>query len=637
MNHSINFNYFEENNINFSISSQKNESVFHICKVHQNNKNIDANNNSNHAIKLINNTKISNKFSNWYNGVIKNLNFQGNGNISLNNDNINEKFWSKNQKDVKKETNPLNHKKKLRKINNYISKEKKENTLIKPILFEEKATSSSNYTKKDEIRSNKSENLFIFNNNKDFIFNKFNYYTSESINKNNNLKIYNNAKNSLAFPSIFKNINNINNTSFNLDNINRNNFTFKTNLNIPSFNFKNDFTLNGNFLKNNTFKNEVVFNEKLNLSEQCSHDLSLVEYNKNQDESKNKKIHLIVKYIDTRKGRKSKKSKINYDNYSESKHTKFSDDNMMRKIKNKVIESSRILVNKVFKDEINSGNIETNYMKQEFSKIKGAFSQELNIKYNLYFYQMKIKEIFSLELSNKYTAIEKNFNKELIDYIFSEDNKTFFIKTKVLLNMPFHQYYHDIFLGEKENWKNYFVIDLNDNKYQIENMLKIIENNEDNCENNTMYIKKINTLAHNYEKFFLSKKGRNVELGRKKEDWIKSLMRNITKEQYEYYLEQIKQYKNYYDKRYNKKADKILDKENKSNVNLYEKGKKIINDNKAYFECLTVNNSDSDFKKNKNDYNNFEVPEMMDSKLNNNKRIFFCCKKRKCNDFYKIH
>ena len=250
---------------------------------------------------------------------------------------------------------------------------------------------------------------------------------------------------------------------------------------------------------------------------------------------------------------------------------------------------------------------------------------------------MKIKEIFSLELSNKYTAIEKNFNKELIDYIFSEDNKTFFIKTKVLLNMPFHQYYHDIFLGEKENWKNYFVIDLNDNKYQIENMLKIIENNEDNCENNTMYIKKINTLAHNYEKFFLSKKGRNVELGRKKEDWIKSLMRNITKEQYEYYLEQIKQYKNYYDKRYNKKADKILDKENKSNVNLYEKGKKIINDNKAYFECLTVNNSDSDFKKNKNDYNNFEVPEMMDSKLNNNKRIFFCCKKRKCNDFYKIH
>ena len=340
-----------------------------------------------------------------------------------------------------------------------------------------------------------------------------------------------------------------------------------------------------------------------------------------------------MKYIDTRKGRKSKKSKINYDNYSESKHTKFSDDNMMRKIKNKVIESSRILVNKVFKDEINSGNIETNYIKQEFSKIKGAFSQELNIKYNLYFYQMKIKEIFSLELSNKYTAIEKNFNKELIDYIFSEDNKTFFIKTKVLLNMPFHQYYHDIFLGEKENWKNYFVIDLNDNKYQIENMLKIIENNEDNCENNTMYIKKINTLAHNYEKFFLSKKGRNVELGRKKEDWIKSLMRNITKEQYEYYLEQIKQYKNYYDKRYDKKADKILDKENKSNENLYEKGKKIINDNKAYFECLTVNNSDSDFKKNKNDYNNFEVPEMMDSKLNNNKRIFFCCKKRKCNDF----
>jgi len=35
-----------------------------------------------------------------------------------------------------------------------------------------------------------------------------------------------------------------------------------------------------------------------------------------------------------------------------SKHTKFSSDNMMRKIKNKIIESSRLLCNKILENEI---------------------------------------------------------------------------------------------------------------------------------------------------------------------------------------------------------------------------------------------------------------------------------------------
>jgi hypothetical protein len=81
--------------------------------------------------------------------------------------------------------------------------------------------------------------------------------------------------------------------------------------------------------------------------------------------------------------------------------------------------------------------------------------------------------------------------------------------------MPFHQYYHDIFLNEDKNWKSSFGIDDNDDKYQLGNLLKSLgektEENE-NIENNDIYAQNINTLAHHYEDFFLSKKTRKVEL-----------------------------------------------------------------------------------------------------------------------------
>jgi len=55
-----------------------------------------------------------------------------------------------------------------------------------------------------------------------------------------------------------------------------------------------------------------------------------------------------------------------------------------------------------------------------------------------------------MEISRKCSSFEKSSNKELIEYIFSKENNNNFPKSKELLNMQFHQYYHDIFLGEKK-------------------------------------------------------------------------------------------------------------------------------------------------------------------------------------------
>ena len=444
---------------------------------------------------------------------------------------------SKNKKinNLKKKHNKVNksHKKELRKNNKENSKKaEKKITLIRPKMFEDESPPIKN---NKNIIQKKEEELKTFKQVPNTL-NKINFTFTNFINNDLTKKInIINQKNILKMPTIPLNENKITNNFINNSTINPD---YKLKLFPPkplnTFNVLK-FTTNENTSKD----------EKLNLSNQNTSNISGPIENKNPNESKN----FCVKYINTRKGRKSKKSKKNY---YESKHTKFSEDNMMRKIKNKIIESSRLLTNKLFFDELKIINENYYFCCKEFRKIKGSFSQELNIKFNLYFYLMKIKEIFSLELSHKYTAIENNTNKELIDYIFSEQNDNYFTKTKLILNMPFHQYYHDIFLNENKNWKSSFGIDDNDDRYQIGNLLKSLEEKieeNDNIENNNIYAQNINTLAHHYEDFFLSKKTRNVELGNKKEDCIKLFMETTTDEQYKYYLDQLKQFKNYYETR----------------------------------------------------------------------------------------
>ena len=56
---------------------------------------------------------------------------------------------------------------------------------------------------------------------------------------------------------------------------------------------------------------------------------------------------------------------------------------MMRKIKNKIIESSRLLCNKILENEIKNLKVLFQFPYTEFKKIKGSFCQELNIKFNL--------------------------------------------------------------------------------------------------------------------------------------------------------------------------------------------------------------------------------------------------------------
>ena len=209
-------------------------------------------------------------------------------------------------------------------------------------------------------------------------------------------------------------------------------------------------------------------------------------------------------------------------------HNKFSKDNMMRKLKNKVMESARRLINKMIK--IESGE-EYKYL-GEMRKIQGVFCQELNIKFNFWFYVQKLKTIFQFKMSTKYSKGDFDSNARLISKIYSEKYKNKFPRTIKLLDMMFHQYLHEIFLGEK-NWTNEFEISEEDNQFGINYFLK---NKLDENKNDLFYLEKMNKLAIKYELFFLNKNPRIYSnKNEEKISQIREIIKKISQQDYEKY------------------------------------------------------------------------------------------------------
>ena len=422
------------------------------------------------------------------------------------------------------------------------SKNKKTNQLIRPILVEDEHQ-DNNLLKNIEKPTN-LVNINIKNNyNVNSLFNNFIFDDIRKINPINN---------NIFYPFINNSQKNVFKDKFNFDfkPLSLNEDFFKSNEIKFPFNSNNNTKINNPFINTDKIKKKDKFS--ISLANSPSQETTL---------DKNKFI-----LIEGKK-KKGRKSKILKNMNILSKHTKFSSDNMMRKIKNKIIESSRLLINKILAEEIQKMKSKFQFPYIEFKKIKGSFGQELNIKFNLWFYQIKIKDIFSMEISNKYSSLEKTSNKELIDYIFSPGNNNYFEKTKELLNMPFHQYYHDIFLGENKNWIINYNIKPEENKYGINYLLKCLEEENKDDSSNKIYVEKINRLAYEYEDFFLYKKMRNVDLGDKRNDFIKSFMTNTLKSDFTKYFKQVEAIKNFYKQRNNISNKKFPDlSKNENNI-----------------------------------------------------------------------
>ena len=164
------------------------------------------------------------------------------------------------------------------------------------------------------------------------------------------------------------------------------------------------------------------------------------------------------------------------------KHNKFSKDNLIRKIKSKLLAAIRSYINSLLK---------TYYLKNEIKsvvllqKLDQKYIRDTSIDFNKKLINLKIKDIFSDDISLKYKALGRNFNKNLINKIYQGKSQKNIIS---ILEMTFLEC-----LEHVSGKKNY------ESLKGLENEFQLIVNNMNETDK---YIEAFNNLLNMFEFHF---------------------------------------------------------------------------------------------------------------------------------------
>jgi hypothetical protein len=127
-------------------------------------------------------------------------------------------------------------------------------------------------------------------------------------------------------------------------------------------------------------------------------------------------------------GRKKKNSN------EAGKHDKYSEDNIIRKIKSTLLNYLRIFINSFIYEKFN-GNIGEGIFRKEILKMN---QQQITIgKYDKQFIKRTLKDIFSHKLSGKYSTFDSDHNKKLIEFLINEVDEEKKIEFQNLFSLTF--------------------------------------------------------------------------------------------------------------------------------------------------------------------------------------------------------
>ena len=199
-----------------------------------------------------------------------------------------------------------------------------------------------------------------------------------------------------------------------------------------------------------------------------------------KNEEGNKKEEIKIKKEKQKNKGRHKKNDIRNDENDENKHDKFSEDNLMRKIKTYIFNTILNVLNKSLKDR-----------SQKFFKLEPKLNESMKKDLNEKLMNQKIKEIYiNNEISKRYlTETNCNNNINLIKKIYEEKKE---IDTIKILETEYIDYVTYL------------------QKYEMGNFLRKIRNKE--IKNPDLdvdrYINSLKYMFLNYAKWFNDKKGR---------------------------------------------------------------------------------------------------------------------------------
>ena len=257
--------------------------------------------------------------------------------------------------------------------------------------------------------------------------------------------------------------------------------------------------LNSNIKKNN--KN-VILNKDEELTKNFNTEVKKEESNIFEENGKNVKNYLdenkenltieipkleknflnkkrMFKINRKKRGRQSKN--LN----SKSDHTKYSNDNILRKIKVKFFQKLMKYINGKIKSKYNG-------IIQKLLPLKGEVSQNNTIKFNIQLLNTKLKDIFStIEINKKFRLYKENYNKNVIDTIYKNNIRELI----EIFELTFLQIF------------NIFK-DANETKFNDFEKLNTVVEEIKYKENDSYYAELFKNMAMNFENNYLEKTAR---------------------------------------------------------------------------------------------------------------------------------
>ena len=209
------------------------------------------------------------------------------------------------------------------------------------------------------------------------------------------------------------------------------------------------------------------------------------------DEIKKRKIFKIIK-ANNKIGRMKKNCLL------KGKHNNFSQDNIIRKIKARFLEKLRKYLNYEYHSYLFKKNFKKLRNNNWLKKINPKMSREIKKEINLKWFDTKIWEIFSEDISDRYSNSSVDLNKRKIKRIYlikEAKNVTNILNSNV-------EFYFDKYVNDEqiEGFKT-----LKDDLKELETRMK--KSNQGNIEE---YLEKYKFTAINMKDIFLKKISRKI-------------------------------------------------------------------------------------------------------------------------------
>ena len=207
------------------------------------------------------------------------------------------------------------------------------------------------------------------------------------------------------------------------------------------------------------------------------------------------KIFRIEK-VNKKVGRLSKKIKIKF---NKIKHDKFSQDNIIRKIKVNFHDRLLNYINKLYGKYYRKKH-RVKKMIKLLQKITPSESTKIRRDENLGWFSLKVKDVLSRDLSLKCSKYGLDYNKRQIDDLYKKGEAKIII---TILDTTIRDVYHN-YCNDEE------VEDFETLKEDISEMKKkMVDNGEKNIEE---YLNNYKKIAQNLEQIFMSKKSRKAKV-----------------------------------------------------------------------------------------------------------------------------